>query len=179
MSSGQVATSYAQGSNYQAVDLPYSGNTTSMVIVLPDEGEYSAVEAKLSGSFYDSVTTALAFSEGSLTMPRFQIHGPSVSLVPQLKSLGMTDAFDPSTADFTNMIPAGRTCIADVIHQAFVEVEEGGTVAAAATAVVGISLAAPASEFSIALDRPFFFFIRDLATNTVLFVGRENDPTSE
>jgi serpin B len=179
MSSGQVATSYAKGSNYQAVDLPYSGNTTSMVIVLPNAGEYSAVEANLSGSFYTSVTSALTFSEGILMMPRFQIHGPSVSLVPQLKSLGMTDAFDASKADFTNMIPAGGAYITDVIHQAFVDVEEGGTVAAAAT-IIGIGgSAAPANPFVVTLNQPFFFFIRDLATNTVLFVGRENDPTSE
>jgi serpin B len=180
MSSGQVATSYVKGSNYQAVDLPYSGNTTSMVIVLPNEGEYSAVEAELSGgAFYTKVTTALAFSQGSLTMPRFQIHGPSVSLVPQLKSLGMTDAFDASKADFTNMIPAGGAYITDVIHQAFVDVEEGGTVAAAATAVSVGDAAAFANSFSVTLNHPFFFFIRDIATNTVLFIGRENDPTAE
>jgi serpin B len=179
MSSGQVATSYAKGSNYQAVDLPYSGNTTSMVIVLPNAGEYSAVEAKLSGSFYSSVTTALALSQGSLTMPRFEIHGPSVSLVPQLKSLGMTDAFDASKADFTNMIPAGGAYITDVIHQAFVDVEEGGTVAAAATGVSVSDSAAEVNEFTVTLNQPFFFFIRDIATNTLLFVGRENDPTVE
>jgi serpin B len=84
-----------------------------------------------------------------------------------------------SKADFTNMIPAGGAYITDVIHQAFVEVEEGGTVAAAATAVTGADTGAELSEFTVTLDRPFFFFIRDLATNTVLFVGRENDPTSE
>lgn len=179
MSSGQVATSYAKGTNYQAVDLPYAGSTTSMVVVLPDEGAYSAVEAGLGGAFFESVTQALGFSEGTLTMPRFKIHGASVELIPQLEALGMTDAFDPSAADFTKMIPAGGVYLSHVIHQAFVDVDEGGTVAAAATAVIGTATAAFSNPFSVTLDRPFFFFIRDLATHTVLFVGRENDPTAE
>jgi serpin B len=178
MDSNEVASAYAKGSNYQAVELPYSGNTTSMVIVLPDEGQYAAVEKGLTGSFYASVTKALAFNEIILTLPSFKIHGGSVSLVPELKSLGMIDAFDPSKANFTAMIPAGGAFISDVIHQAFVDVDESGTEAAAAT-VVGISgSAAPVDQVTVNVNRTFFFFIRDTKTNTVLFFGRENDPTA-
>jgi serpin B len=178
MSSANVATTYFKGSNYQAVELPYSGNTTSMVVVLPDDGAYAAVEKGLSGAFYDGVTAGLSFAEGSVTMPRFDIHGGSVNLAPELTSLGMTDAFNPKKADFTKMIPAGGAYISFVIHQAFVDVDESGTEAAAATAV-GIGTAAEeGTPFSVVLDRPFFFFIRDIASKTILFVGREGDPTS-
>jgi serpin B len=178
MTSGEVGSAYFKGSNYQAVELPYSGNTTSMVVVLPDVGAYGAVENGLSDSFYDNVTSGLSFAEGTVTMPRFKIHGGSVDLTPELESLGMTDAFNPNKADFTKMIPAGHSFISFVIHQAFVDVDESGTEAAAATAV-GVSLAgASASPFSVVLNRPFFFFIRDDASKTVLFVGREGDPTS-
>jgi serpin B len=136
------------------------------------------VEKGLTGSFYADVTGALSFAEGTLTMPRFKIDGGSVNLVPALKSLGMTDAFVPDKADFTNMIPAGGDYITFVIHQAFVDVDESGTEAAAATAVGIGTLAIPTNTFSVTLDRPFFFFIRDIASNTVLFVGRESDPTA-
>ncbi len=179
MFSGEVASSYVKGSNYQAVDLPYSGGTTSMVVVLPDTGAYDAVEKGLTGAFYGEVTQGLAYAEGTLTMPRFKIHGGSVDLSPELKSLGMSDAFDPSKADFTKMIPAGGAYISFVIHQAFVDVDESGTEAAAATAVGITGSAAPVNPFSVVLNRPYFFFIRDVTTHTVLFVGREGDPTAD
>lgn len=177
---GGAVTGYAAGSNWQAVELPYSGRTTSMVVVLPDAGAYAAVEQGLSGAFYAGVTAALKPSpEVVLTLPRFKIHGPTVSLVPELKALGMTAAFGPS-ADFTAMIPAGGIAIGDVLHQAFVDVDESGTEAAAATGVMGIALIGSTTPaVTVTVDHPFFFFIRDVATNTVLFVGREGIPTAE
>jgi serpin B len=66
-----------------------------------------------------------------------------------------------------------------VLHQAFVDVDESGTEAAAATAVIGVGLAIGTSPLKVVADRAFFFFIRDRATNTVLFVGREGDPTAQ
>jgi serpin B len=179
MVSDGTATAYAKGANWQAVELPYSGNTTSMVVVLPDTGAYAAVEKGLSGTFFAGVTAALAPSGViELTLPSFKIHGSTISLAPQLQALGMSDAFDPSKANFTAMIPAGGTYIGDVLHQAFVDVDESGTEAAAATAVVGLGAAAPVPGVTVTVDHPFFFFIRDRASNTVLFVGREGDPTA-
>jgi serpin B len=179
MSSNKVATAYGKGPSWQAVELPYSGGTTSMVIVLPDAGAFSAVEQSLSSDFWSSVASALGTSGFiALSMPRFKIHGGSVSLTPALEALGMKTAFDPSAADFTAMIPAGGTYISDVVHQAFVDVDESGTEAAAATAVVGTGLAIELPAVTVTVNRPFFFFIRDVATNTILFAGREGDPTS-
>jgi serpin B len=180
MSSANVATAYAKGQGWQAVELPYSGGTTSMVIVVPDAGAYASIEHGLSGSFYASVTSSLSPAEEiSLTMPSFKIHGASVSLARPLAAMGMTDAFDPDKADFSPMIPAGGVYISDVVHQAFVDVDESGTEAAAATAVVGGFALAVGSQVAVNVDRPFFFFIRDTASNTVLFVGREVDPTAQ
>jgi serpin B len=171
-----VSARYATGANFAAVELPYSGGTTSMVIVLPDTGAYATLEAGLSGSFFSSVTASLAPAQLSLKMPSFKIHGGTVSLVTELEALGMVDSFG-ANANFTAMIPAGGVHVADVLHQAFVDVDESGTEAAAATAVVvatnGVEEGTP-----VAVDRAFFFFIRDVATGTVLFVGRENDPTT-
>jgi len=91
----------------------------------------------------------------------------------------MTDAFDPKLASFTPMIGAGGVHIGDVLHQAFVDVDESGTEAAAATAVIGVGLAANTNPFvDVVANRAFFFFIRDIASKTILFVGREGDPTS-
>jgi serpin B len=178
---GAAATAYAKGSSWQAVELPYSGGTTSMVIVLPDPGAYAAVEHGLGGSFFTEVTSALSSNFNiSLAMPSFKIHGPTVSLVEPLQALGMTDAFDPKLASFTPMIGAGGVYIGDVLHQAFVDVDESGTEAAAATAVIGVGLAANTNPgVDVIANRAFFFFIRDQATNSVLFVGREADPTAE
>jgi serpin B len=173
-----VPSKYAKGANYEAVELEYSGKTTSMVIVLPDAGAFGAIEAGLSGAFFDAVTQELSPALVDVTMPKFKIHGPSVSLVSDLESLGMVDAFDASRADFTAMIPAGGVYISDVVHQAFVDVDESGTEAAAATAVVGTTDGVARAPTQIDVNRAFFFFIRDLATNTVIFVGRENDPTA-
>ena len=180
MSSTGVTSAYAKGANWQAVELPYSGDTTSMVIVLPDAGAYAAVEHGLTGPFFTEVTSALAANDDiSLTMPSFKIHGPTVSLVHPLEALGMTDAFDPKLASFTPMIAAGGVHIGDVLHQAFVDVDESGTEAAAATAVIGVGLAIGANPVNVVANRAFFFFIRDRATNSVLFVGREADPTAQ
>ncbi len=99
--------------------------------------------------------------------------------MPELKGLGMVDAFDSTKADFTAMIPAGGTYIGDVLHQAFVDVDETGTEAAAATGVIGVGLAIETPTVTVTMDHPFFFFIRDVATNTILFVGREGDPTAQ
>jgi serpin B len=174
-----TATGYVAGPNYQAVELPYSGNTTSMIVILPNASAYAAVEASLGDSLFADVTSSLSYNAPiDLVFPSFKIHGGSISLVPELQALGMTDAFQPD-ADFTSMIPAGKVYISDVVHQAFVDVDESGTEAAAATAIVGgAEVSSETQPISVTVNRAFFFFIRDVATNTILFVGRENDPTA-
>ena len=109
-----------------------------------------------------------------LTLPRFSFTWGSESLKDALISLGMVDAFNMGVADFTGINPTGELFISDVVHQAFIGVDEYGTEAAAATAVILAGYAGPPPEFTV--DRPFLFFIRD-ATGLILFAGQVLDPS--
>ncbi len=168
-------TSYGHGSGWQAVELPYVGNQTSMVVLVPDSGQFAAVEKNLSGDMVQSVFAGLSGASVNVTLPKFKIQGATISLSDQLKALGMVDAFDSNKADFSKM-SSFPLFISDVLHQAFVSVDEKGTEAAAATAVVMKAGAAPSQPVALDVNRPFFFFVRDIPTNTVLFVGRVVDP---
>ena len=116
-------------------------------------------------------------------MPRFEFES-QFRLAETLKALGMGDAFDPSRSDFSGI--DARSCAAgddpclyveDVVHQAFVSVDEAGTEAAAATAVLMSIESAGPPPVAVAIDRPFVFLIRDRATGAILFVGRVLDPS--
>ena len=111
------------------------------------------------------------------SLPRFGFES-EFNLVPSLMSLGMTDAFDGSQADFSGMSTAGDLYISGVFHQAFVAVDEIGTEAAAATAVVVSDTSAP-EPVTVVVDRPFLFVVRDRPTGAVLFLGRVVDPSLE
>jgi serpin B len=169
--------SYGQGDGWQAVELPYVGNQTSMVVVVPDSGKLASVEQSLNGDGVQSVFSSLAAGATvSLTLPKFQIKGATISLAKELRDLGMVDAFDSEKANFSKMADM-PLYVSDVVHQAFVNVDEAGTEAAAATAVVMAGAAAPDKLITLDVNRPFLIFIRDIPTNTVLFVGRVVDPT--
>jgi serpin B len=175
--SGSLETTYAKGDGWQAVEIPYVGHQTSMVVLVPDSGKFASVEQSMSGDGVLSVMSSLASGASvNLTLPKFQIKGASISLSQELKALGMTDAFDPNKADFSRIAPE-PLFIGDVVHQAYVSVDVAGTEAAAATAVVMLGAAFPTNEVNLDVNRPFLFFVRDIPTNTVLFVGRVVDPS--
>ena len=117
----------------------------------------------------------------SLTMPKFEFES-SFSLAETLKTMGMPDAFNRSKANLSGMgisgCPGGggNSFISDVVHKAFVLVEEEGTEAAAATGVVVTVESMPPPPIKVSVDRPFIFLIRDRGTDAVLFVGRVLDP---
>ena len=90
----------------------------------------------------------------------------------------MPQAFAPASADFSGMTTTEQLFISDVIHQAFISVDEEGTEAAAATAVMMAGSAAPLEPVTLTLDRPFLFLIRDEPTGSVLFAGRVSDPSA-
>jgi serpin B len=166
---------YAEGATWQAVEIPYADESTSMVVVLPQQGQFAAVEQGLTGDFVNSLSFNGAVNL-QLTLPKFTVHGPVVDLTPQLKALGMVDAFADS-ADFSAMT-AEAVKLKAVFHDAFVRVDENGTEAAASTAVIGIPVDAPLLTKTVNVNRPFFFFVRDAPTKAVLFVGRVMDPTA-
>ena len=110
-----------------------------------------------------------------LEMPKFTFRS-QFALAEQLAGLGMTDAFDPSMADFSGMDGRRDLFISDVIHQAFVAVDEDGTEAAAATVVIMKLTGLPFPGIQLTIDRPFIFLIRDLSSGQILFIGRVLDP---
>jgi serpin B len=164
---------YTRGAGYQAVELPYDGHEISMVILLPDPGEFEAFEQRLDRNLLTSILDSVGYQEIDLTMPRFEIR-TEFSLPDALSAMGMPDAFSQA-ADFSGIDGTQDLMISDVIHQAFVSVDEAGTEAAAATAILmGESL--PAEPLQLRLDRPFLFLIRDVETGAVLFLGRTLNP---
>jgi serpin B len=174
MMSDYLETTYASGSNWQAVELPYAGRTTSMLLIVPQAGQFAAVESSLTADFVNTVVQALAVAGVTVTMPKFTIQGATKSLKAELTSLGMVDAFSDS-ADFSG-ITSAPVYLSDVLQQAYIEVDETGTKAAAATAVIGEATAALNNNATVTVDRPFFAIIRDNPTGTVLFVARVLDP---
>jgi serpin B len=165
---------YARGEGYQAVELPYRGSKMSMLVILPDEGFFESFERSLDGARIRQILAELSHTGMTLDMPRFEYES-SLSLAEVLMVMGMPAAFGPD-ADFSG-IDGGRSLfISDVVHKAFVSVDEEGTEAAAATAVV-MPTGAPLSEIELTLDRPFIFTIMDRASGAILFVGRVLDPS--
>jgi serpin B len=167
---------YLRGDGYQVVELPYAGQRLGMVIVLPD-GPLAPAEAQLGRAGLGRLLTGLARHQVTLALPRFRVTS-QFSLGPALTALGMPLAFT-SRADFTGITTAQPVHISDVVHQAYLDVDEQGTEAAAATAVV-IRAAArvmlPDPPVEMIVDRPFLFAITDLASGQPLFLGRVTNP---
>ncbi|MBU1537052.1 serpin family protein [Myxococcota bacterium] len=168
------ALPYYEGTGYKAVELPYVGDDTSMVVIMPDAGTFSTFEASLDAATLGTIVDSLEITPTLfLTMPKFNF-SYGKSLKPILESLGMNDAFVMGTADFTNMHQPLELYISDVIHEAFIGIDEAGTEAGAATAVI-MSGFGDVIDFTV--DSPFLFFIRDNETGVILFAGRVTDPS--
>lgn len=162
--------------NGQLVELPYHGGDVSFVAYasslrtdLPD------LEASLEHTDLSELLATLSEAESVVRMPRFSLRS-RVDLIPILKALGVVDLFDASLADLTKIDARGRLFVDPFVHEATVQVDEEGTVAAAATAAV---VGRKGGASVIQLDRPFLFFIRDNLTGAILFTGRVADPTAE
>jgi len=165
---------YTKGEGYQAVELLYDGGELSMVILLPEAGNFEAFEAGLQAQQVSDIISGLQPTEVALTMPRFEFDS-EFSLKDTLADMGMPIAFS-SGADFSGMTGNPELFISDVVHKAFVAVDEDGTEAAAATAVIMPTSAAPEPAVEVTIDRPFVFLIRDIETGAILFVGRVLNP---
>jgi serpin B len=167
-------TNYASLDGAEAIELPYVGREVSMVLILPDAGTFESFERGLTGDRLFEIFDALGDASGDLRMPRYE-YEYEVQLSKALSALGMPVAFGAG-ADFGGMVAGGGgdLWIDEVYHKAFVSVDEEGTEAAGATAVV-MEETAPATSFDLTVDRPFLFFIRDRPTNAVLFLGRVVD----
>ena len=167
---------YAEGDGYQAVELPYDGSELSMVILLPEHGQFDNFEASLYLAKLNGILGVLGYREVSLTMPKFEFES-ELGLKITLSDMGMPLAFTPS-ADFSGMTGRPELFVTEVVHKAFVSVDEAGTEAAAATAVIVGLTAVPETPVTVNIDRPFIFLIRDIETGVVLFLGRILNPAS-
>jgi serpin B len=174
--------SYASGTGYQAIELPYDGESAVMDVLLPTAGSEAAFEAGLTEQSLASILSALQPSPVALSLPKFQVAGSSTDLVPILEQLGIEQAFGLG-ADFSGVAQGPDPLfVAHVFHEADVKVDENGTAASAATAVVfdadgGVSEAsAPPPPVPMIVDRSFVVAIRDVPTGTILFLGRIADP---
>ena len=165
---------YTDGEGFQAVELPYDGGELSMVILLPEAGKFEAFEEGLQAEQVEAIISDLQPTQVALTMPRFEFDS-EFSLKDTLTEMGMPIAFS-SGADFSGMNGNRELSISDVVHKAFVAVDEAGTEAAAATAVIMPGSAPPELPVEVTIDRPFIFLIRDIDTDAILFVGRVMNP---
>ena len=137
---------YARGTGYQAVELLYDGGEISMVILLPDKGNFDPFEKSLNAELASQISKDLSRNRIELTMPSFEFEA-QFKLGETLEKMGMSDAFDQQLADFSGMDGTKDLSISDVFHKAFVLVNENGTEAAAATGVViGVTSLPPESR---------------------------------
>jgi len=167
---------YAEADDFQALELPYKGGDLSMTIFLPKETDgLAALEQSLTAEKLASWRSTLEEQEVIVALPKFKMTS-EFSLAEVLKSMGMTDAFDQHNADLSGMTGKRDLFITAVLHKAFVEVNEEGTEAAAATGVVVALKSAPPSQPVFRADHPFLFLIRDSRSNSILFIGRVMNP---
>jgi len=161
---------YGEDADFQVLEMPYSDEKLSMVVLLPkDSSSMPPLREWLSDA---SKLESLEPRQVAVTLPKFTIR-TQLDLSGPLKKLGMTDAFNAVAADFGRMSASGQVFISAVVHEAFIEVDETGTEAAAATGVaMALKMAPKDPPVAFQADRPFWFFIRDTQSGTVLFVGR-------
>jgi serpin B len=177
---GEDQCRYNQTTEAQILELPYQGDELSMVLVLPFPGKMQEVERQLDEAHWAQWTSGLTPTEVNVHLPRFKLE-QKFELNEPLKKMGMPTAFDPTGATFPNIFESTEPLyISAVIHQAFVEVKETGTEAAAATAVIiatwdsvdGTQHIVP----TFRADHPFLFAIRHKATGAILFMGKMESP---
>jgi serpin B len=177
---------YAKHEGYSAVTIPYLSGELHFLVVLPDDVKGLAdLEKKISAAGL-AACAKLPARDIILHLPKFKIEGASVPLGSELQALGLKTAFDqpPGSADFSRMAPRKPNdylAISEVVHKTFIALDEKGTEAAAATAVVMAPTSAartepPPKPLEVKVDRPFLFAIQHRETGACLFLGRVTDP---
>ncbi|MCV6639275.1 serpin family protein [Candidatus Albibeggiatoa sp. nov. NOAA] len=172
---------YMENDLLQLIELPYQRNDLSMLVLLPKDVQgLDKLEQQLNLKHLASWLSQATTKKIDLSLPKFRTES-SFDLVKILQTLGMQDAFDPQKADFTGMIDsADKFAISAVVHKAFIDLDEKGTEAAAATAVVMSRSALmdrqPEPPIEFKADHPFLFLIKDNYTQSILFLGRITNP---
>ena len=167
---------YIKAENFQAVTLPYKSRDFSMLLVLPNEGDFKAVEGELVAEMLSTIMEGMQYLPVNLRMPKFDFE-TALNANEVLESMGMVQAFIPDVANFSGMTTEDPLYISDVVHKATITVDEQGTEAAAATAIIMATKSMPISDpIDLVLDRPFLFAIMHEPTGTILFLGRVVQP---
>ena len=168
---------YMEAEDFQGLELPYVDNELSMIILLPKEvGGLRGLEKTLTAEKLSEWLARLGKREVIVSVPKFEITS-QFGLGDVLKLMGMKDAFVPEVADFSGMNGKKDLFISAVIHKAYVDVNEEGTEAAAATGVVvGLTAVGPRERRVFRADHPFLFLIRDNHSGSILFIGRVMNP---
>lgn len=176
---------YAKRDGFTAVALPYSGSELQFLVLIPGEvGGLKKLESKLSGETLGQLAK-LEHQDVDLELPKFKFEPPTIPLRENLEALGIKTAFDDpqGSANFDRMSPRKPDkylAISNVFHKTFIAVDEKGTEAAAATAVVMMELTArfekPKEPIHVKVDRPFIYAIQHVPSGTCLFIGRVTDP---
>jgi serpin B len=179
------AFGYSKADGYTALTLPYSGGELQLLVLLPDDvNGLAALEARLSADQLPPCAN-LPSQDVILYLPKFKIESPSIPLGGQLQALGMMTAFDKprASANFDRMaprLPSDYLYISQVFHKTFMDLDEKGTEAAAATAVsMAAGSAMPVQRprpIEVRVDHPFLFAIQHRATGACLFLGHITDP---
>jgi serpin B len=171
---GEHVAGLWSGNGWNAAALDYVGDTTSMIVVVPDAGTFDAFEAGLTASGLGDILAGVhTTGGGDLVLPKFTFD-TAVDLNGTLSALGMPEAFSDA-ADFSGIDGGRDLSVQGVIHKAIIAVDEKGTTASAATGItVGTNSVSP----SLVVDRPFLFFIRHNPTGAIVFQGRVVDPSN-
>jgi serpin B len=171
---------YAAADDLQVLELPYGDGSLSMIVLLPQNTDgLKQLEVKLSTANLQKWTEGARSEDVIVFLPKFKTTA-EFGLADTLKAMGMASAFDRSTGDFSGMTGRKDLFISAVIHKAFVDVNEEGTEAAAATGIImarGFAIAKPRKPAVFRADHPFVFLIRDNRNGAILFLGRVIDPT--
>jgi len=164
----------------QAIELPYDGRNVSMFILLPNRTETDVYETGRKLTAGDLVNVRETFNMStrlvSLYLPRFKLD-ERLSLAEMLSAMGMSDLFSDGAADLSGIDGGKNLHVSEILHRAVVEVNEKGTEAAGATAVIKMPRSMLYRRILFRADHPFIFFIQDKVTKSILFLGRFAQPT--
>lgn len=176
MQKQEVAYPYFRGNGFQMVDLAYGDSVYSMTLMLPDEGILvNELLNSLQADTWHDWIGQLEDTELMISMPKFKLSWES-AMNETLQELGVSDAFDAERADFSGISDQGGLFISEVKHKTFIEVNEKGTEASAASSV-GVSRTSIPDIPILQFNRPYLFMIRENQSNSILFIGKMMDPS--
>ena len=168
---------YGEDKNAEILELPYKGDDISMYVILPHKNNIDEFERDLTLDYYNELKATLNSNEVKILLPKFTFE-TKAQLNEPLQDMGITDAFNLGTADFSGISESEDLFISSVIHQAYIVVNEKGTEAAAATAIA-VDTGLPYYEYEFTANHPFMFFIEDKRTDCILFMGKVESPENE